>query len=147
MTVHGARGNTKPYTMGRVHAGRLYGRNKLVFRTVSTLPLSLVGPPHKTIDAPRYLTGRLLLMLAKSLHFKPDHLDEALQLSRESVSLVSPTNLDFEVLMTLATILLGHHEHSGAPGKLEEAISVCTEALSLCPLAPPQVPHPPGEVG
>ncbi|TEB36668.1 hypothetical protein FA13DRAFT_1076790 [Coprinellus micaceus] len=72
--------------------------------------------------------------LAKALHFQPEHLDEALQLSRESTSLSSPSNEGYlDILMTLATILLRHHEHSGVPGKLEEAISVCTEALSLCP--------------
>jgi hypothetical protein len=36
-------------------------------------------------------------------------------------------------LTTLATILLRHHERSGAVDELEEAISNFTEALSLCP--------------
>ncbi|TEB36708.1 hypothetical protein FA13DRAFT_1727067 [Coprinellus micaceus] len=72
--------------------------------------------------------------LAKSLHFQPEHLDEALQLSRESVSLISPGHDAYcQNMMTLATILLRHHERSGASDKLEEAISVCTEALSSCP--------------
>ncbi|TEB36644.1 hypothetical protein FA13DRAFT_1075648 [Coprinellus micaceus] len=70
--------------------------------------------------------------LAKSLHFKPENLDEALQRSRESVSLASPKRSSYcEILMNLANILLRHHERSGAADELEEAISICAEALSL----------------
>ena len=35
--------------------------------------------------------------------------------------------------MYLAIVLHCHYEHSRAPDKLEEAVSVCEEALSLCP--------------
>jgi hypothetical protein len=79
--------------------------------------------------------------LAKSLHFKPENLDDALQRSRESVSLASPKRSSYcEILMNLATILLRHHERSGAADELEEAISICAEALSLCKATHPLHP-------
>jgi hypothetical protein len=72
--------------------------------------------------------------LSNSLSFDIEHLDEALQLSRESLSLTPLKHwYRWEIMLTLASILLSHYEQSGSAEDLEEATSVCEQALLLCP--------------
>jgi tetratricopeptide (TPR) repeat protein len=77
---------------------------------------------------------RTLKMLATVLQLQPKHLDEALQLSRKSVSLIGSTHSDrWEHLMTLASILHQRYKRSGAVVDLEEALTICAKAMALCP--------------
>ena len=72
--------------------------------------------------------------LARALHFKTEHLVEALQLSQESGSLISPGHHECrQHMMTLATILRRCYECSELIEELQEAASFCEEALSECP--------------
>ncbi|TEB36814.1 hypothetical protein FA13DRAFT_1085616 [Coprinellus micaceus] len=77
---------------------------------------------------------RTLRTLATVLQLQPEHLDEALELSRKSVSLICSAHSDrWEHLMTLASILHRRYKRSGAVMDLEEAITICAKAMALCP--------------
>ncbi|KAH6893683.1 hypothetical protein BKA70DRAFT_1201000 [Coprinopsis sp. MPI-PUGE-AT-0042] len=69
--------------------------------------------------------------LAMALRHKVDHLDESLSLSRE-VLVLEPD--EWESHQDLSIILFSCYKHSQNISQLDEAISTCKKALTLCPL-------------
>ena len=107
-----------------LHGSILSGRELLTLRPV--------GHPERR---------EALNTLSLSLQFKSDKLGESLLLIQEAISLIPPgREVDWSTLLTLGNILLRQHIFSDESRELEEAASVCKEALALCPQDHPERP-------
>jgi tetratricopeptide (TPR) repeat protein len=85
--------------------------------------------------------GRCFVLdtLARALLYNSATLEEALKLSRESITPL-PNTSGWEHLTTFVMSLHRLYEQSGEFDQLREATSACKEALSICPATDPARP-------